>query len=140
MIRIYKNAEPATPPSERVMLYCDVTDSNFKMKRDDGTIVVFGPGGGGGGAVDSVNGQTGAVILDSDDIQYIGGPIEYGYVVSGDSLSSALLKLQYSQGWQSHNILTDVTVPTDTTWIRETTYFGPGVTVTLEGNAILRFI
>ena len=138
MIRIYKNAEPVTPPNDRVMLYCDVTDSNFKMKRDDGTIVVFGAGGGG--AVDSVNGQVGAVVLDSDDIAYIGGAIEYGYIQSPDSLSVALRKLQYSQGWQNHNVLSDVTVPTDTTWLRETTYFGPGVTVTLEGNAILRFI
>jgi len=137
MIRIYKNAEPVTPPNDRVMLYCDVTDSNFKMKRDDGSVVVFGAGGG---AVDSVNGQVGAVVLDSDDIAYIGGAIEYGYIQSPDSLSVALRKLQYSQGWQNHNVLSDVTVPTDTTWLRETTYFGPGVTVTLEGNAILRFI
>jgi len=139
MIRIYKNGEPATPPTDRVLLYCDVSDSNFKMKRDDGTIVTFGAGGGSG-AVDSVNGQTGAVFLDSDDIPYSGGPIEYGYIEFADSLSVALRKLQYSQGWQNHNVLSDVTVPNDTTWIRETTYFGPGVTVTLEGNAILRFI
>lgn len=41
MIRLYKNSEPATPPSERVTLFCDVSDGNFKMKRDDGTVVTF---------------------------------------------------------------------------------------------------
>ena len=35
--------------------------------RADGTFAVP-PGGGGGGAVDSVNGQTGTVVLDADDI------------------------------------------------------------------------
>lgn len=137
MIRIYKNAEPATPPSDRVMLYCDVTDSNFKMKRDDGSIVVFGSGGG---AVDSVNGQVGDVDLNSDDLNYVGAGVQYGYILIGDSLSVALSKLQYSQGWQLHTVNSDVTVPTATTWLRETTYFGPGVTVNLQGSAILRFI
>jgi hypothetical protein len=33
-----------------------------------GVVQVNIPGGGGGGAVDSVNGQTGAVVLDTDDI------------------------------------------------------------------------
>lgn len=41
MIRLYKNAEPASPPTDRVTLYCDVVDGNFKMKREDGTVVVF---------------------------------------------------------------------------------------------------
>lgn len=137
MIRIYQNSEPATPPADRVMLYCDVTDSNFKMKRDDGSIVVFGSGGG---AVDSVNGQVGDVDLNSDDLNYVGAGVQYGYILIGDSLSVALSKLQYSQGWQLHTVNSDVTVPTATTWLRETTYFGPGVTVNLQGSAILRFI
>lgn len=139
MIRLYKNSEPATPPSDRVMLYCDVSDSNFKMKRDDGSIVIFGSGGGGG-AVDSVNGQVGTVVLDSDDLNYAGAGIQYGYILIGDSLSVALSKLQYSQGWQLHSVNNDVTVPTATTWLRETTYFGPGITIDLQGSAILRFI
>jgi hypothetical protein len=139
MIRIYKNSEPATPPADRVMLYCDVSDSNFKMKRDDGSIVVFGSGGGGG-AVDSVNGQTGVVDLTSDDLNYVVPGVKYGYILDGDSLSVALSKLQYSQGWQFHSVNSDVTVPTQTTWLRETTYFAPGVVIDLQGTAILRFI
>lgn len=42
MLRLYKNTEPATPPANRVTLYCDPGDDNFKMKRDDGSVVVFG--------------------------------------------------------------------------------------------------
>ncbi len=42
MIRLYKTSEPPTPPTERVMLFCDASDGNFKMKREDGSIVTFG--------------------------------------------------------------------------------------------------
>lgn len=38
------------------------------IKRGDGTTFQVGSGGSGGGAVDSVNGQTGIVTLDADDV------------------------------------------------------------------------
>lgn len=41
MIRLYKTSEPASPPSERVSIFCDVSDGNLKMKREDGTVVTF---------------------------------------------------------------------------------------------------
>lgn len=41
MIRLYKTSEPASPPTERVSIFCDVVDGNLKMKREDGTVVTF---------------------------------------------------------------------------------------------------
>ncbi|MFD8151754.1 hypothetical protein ACFV28_13515 [Streptomyces sp. NPDC059720] len=38
------------------------------VRQADGTIVPVAGGGGGGGAVDSVNGQTGVVVLDAADV------------------------------------------------------------------------
>ncbi|ATI18962.1 minor tail protein [Streptomyces phage Tefunt] len=38
------------------------------IKQGDGTVFQVGAGGGTGGAVSSVNGQTGAVVLDADDV------------------------------------------------------------------------
>ena len=44
-----------------------VTDVN-KAMRDIDTAIYENSGGGGGGAVDSVNGQTGVVVLDAEDV------------------------------------------------------------------------
>jgi len=47
-----------------------VRTDNGKLftKKDDNTVVEISGSGGGGGAVDSVNSQTGSVVLDADDI------------------------------------------------------------------------
>jgi hypothetical protein len=52
-----------TPASTDRILLQDASDSNNLKYADFSEF-----GGGGGGAVDSVNGQTGVVVLDSDDI------------------------------------------------------------------------
>ena len=61
---------PTTSDLELGELGLNTYDGKVYMKKDDGTaaIVEVGGGGGGGGAVDSVNTQTGAVVLDADDI------------------------------------------------------------------------
>ena len=41
---------------------------NVTITEADGTVTIASSGGGGGGAVDSVNGETGVVVLDTDDI------------------------------------------------------------------------
>lgn len=47
-----------------------VAGTNVSLSYDDtaGTLTVNASGGGGGGAVDSVNGQTGVVVLDAGDV------------------------------------------------------------------------
>lgn len=46
-----------------------IAGSNITLQvDDDGVITISASGGGGGGAVDSVNGQTGTVVLDAGDV------------------------------------------------------------------------
>ena len=45
-----------------------VAGSNITLTPDNDTIIISASGGGGGGAVDSVNGQTGTVVLDAEDV------------------------------------------------------------------------
>lgn len=58
-------------------------------------------GGGGGGAVDSVNGQTGVVVLDIDDI---GGVIADGVTITGDGTTGSPLVAVGTPGGSSTNV------------------------------------
>lgn len=56
--------DAGTPANDDKVLIQDTSDSNNFKYVDVSAL----PSGGGGGAVDSVNGQTGVVVLDADDI------------------------------------------------------------------------
>lgn len=60
-----EGSAPSTPTSGRVAMYAK-TDGRLYSMDDAGTETELG--GGGGGAVDSVNGQTGVVTLDAEDV------------------------------------------------------------------------
>jgi len=65
---------------------------------------------------------------------------EYGLIAAGNSLQTALNKLQYTNTLQSNTIGANVTIPTGMTWLRcETSITGTN-TVTLAGTATMRII
>lgn len=55
-----------TPPAGKATIFYNSTDRVYKVKLDDGSVAPIGAGGGG--AVDSVNGQTGVVVLTKADL------------------------------------------------------------------------
>ena len=63
---VIADSEIATPASGTATIFYNSTDRVYKVKLDDGSVAPIGSGGGG--AVDSVNGQTGVVVLTKSDV------------------------------------------------------------------------
>lgn len=70
-----------------------VAGSNITLTYNDpsNTLTIAATGGGGGGAVDSVNGQTGVVVLDSDDISEGSTNLYFSTERAQDAVGAALL-------------------------------------------------
>lgn len=66
-----------------------IAGSNITLQVDDDGVITISASGGGGGAVDSVNGETGAVVLDAADV----GALASG---SGYNTANGWLKLDGS--------------------------------------------
>ena len=66
-------------------LAVNTADGALFTKHTDGSVVAISSGGGGGGAVDSVNGQTGVVVLDIDDL--ISSPPSDGNLLQFDAVN-----------------------------------------------------
>jgi hypothetical protein len=73
-----------------------VTGSTSTFVRSDGTAAT--PGGGGGGAVDSVNGQTGVVVLDAADVGVIYGTATATFSNGADSVTVTVVDAGVSAG------------------------------------------
>jgi hypothetical protein len=73
-----------------------VTGSTSTFVRSDGTAAT--PGGGGGGAVDSVNGQTGVVVLDAADVGVIYGTATATFSGGADSVTVTVVDAGVSAG------------------------------------------
>lgn len=63
--------EPVAGDLEVAELAVNTADGKLFTKHTDNSIVTISGSGGGGGAVDSVNGQTGAVELDLEDLENV---------------------------------------------------------------------
>jgi hypothetical protein len=62
LIRMSGTTEPPTPPSGKIYVWYNTADSLWKFKNDNGDVSPFSQ------SVNSVNGQTGVVVLDKGDI------------------------------------------------------------------------
>ena len=77
--------EPVAGDLEVAELAVNTADGKLFTKHTDNSIVTIS-GGGGGGAVDSVNGQTGVVVLDIQDlenVEYNSDPNANSFYLSG---------------------------------------------------------
>lgn len=62
LVRLPETTEPITPPAGKIYLYVDQADGEVAVKKDDGSVQKFLA------AVDSINGFTGTVVLDTDNV------------------------------------------------------------------------
>lgn len=96
-------------------------DGKLYTKKNDGTDAIVEIGGGSG-AVDSVNTQTGAVVLDADDIDDTSTSHKFATATQLSAADSALQPGDIGvtvQGYDADNVVTDV-APTFTTTVQTT--------------------
>lgn len=115
-----------------------------KVIGSDGTNLIWTEGGGGGGAVDSVNGQTGVVVLDAADVGALpttGGTVTGPTVVSMSSTSTALRVTQTGTG--NAFVVEDSTNPDSSPFVVTSAGFvgirnsSPATSLDVTGSALI---